>query len=202
MTPVLISPPACEPVSLVEAKEWLRLDQSGEDDLVMALITSARGIIEAATRRMLITQTWRLVFDRWPGRRAYHDGYRLRPEIVILPLAPFQSIAAIRVIDAGGVAESLAASSYSVVSAPEQARVVFNAAPPMPGAPGGGIQLDTIVGYGDEPASVPEPLRLAIKMLTAHWFENRGDIETATSVDRLPGPIGALIAPFRRARLT
>ena len=202
MTPILISPPTVEPVALADAREWLRLVETNEDDLVSALIVSARLMVEAATRRLLLTQSWRLVLDRWPGLWASHDGHRPRPEILMFPLAPFQSVAAIRVRDASGAATTLDPATYRVIAAPEQARVVFNASPPEPGAAAAGVEIDIVCGYGDEATSVPEPLRLAVKMLVARWFENRGDIETDTSVDRLPGPIGALIAPFRRARLT
>lgn len=201
MTPILIAPPAVEPVALADAREWLRLDSSAEDDLVTALIVSARLIVEAATRRQLITQGWRLVFDRWPGLGSHHDGVRVRPEIMFFPMAPFQSLTAMRVYDVNRVAQVLAPSIYTVASAPEQARLVFTSAPPKPGVPIAGIEIDIVCGYGDQPSSVPEPLRLAIKMLVARWFDNRGDIETDGSVDRLPGPIDALIAPFRRTRL-
>ena len=30
------------------------------------------------------------------------------------------------------------------------------------------------VGYGDAAGDVPEPLRQAIRLLVAHWYENRG----------------------------
>jgi uncharacterized phiE125 gp8 family phage protein len=201
MTPILITPPAVEPVSLADAREWLRLVETNEDDLVAALIAGARGIVEAATRRRLVTQTWRIVHDRWPGPGDRRGGLRSSPTTVAIPMAPLQSVAAIRVIGAGGAAQTLAASSYALAGAPEEARIVFNIAPPDPGAPAAGIEIDVVCGYGDAATSVPEPLRLAMKMLVARWFENRGDVETDTSVDRLPGPIAALIAPFRRARL-
>ena len=42
MTPILISPPTVEPVALADAREWLRLVETNEDDLVSALIVSAR----------------------------------------------------------------------------------------------------------------------------------------------------------------
>jgi hypothetical protein len=45
---------------------------------------------------------------------------------------------------------------------------------------------------------VPEPLRLAVKILVARWFENRGDI---AGEQILPPDALALLTPFRRARL-
>jgi uncharacterized phiE125 gp8 family phage protein len=46
--------------------------------------------------------------------------------------------------------------------------------------------------------AVPAGLRLAIKILVAHWFENRGDV---AGEQILPPEAFALVAPFRRARL-
>jgi len=68
MTPILITPPASEPISLADAKAWLRLDDTSEDELISALITAARLTIEAACDRMLITRGWRFVLDCWPVR--------------------------------------------------------------------------------------------------------------------------------------
>jgi uncharacterized phiE125 gp8 family phage protein len=45
---------------------------------------------------------------------------------------------------------------------------------------------------------VPASLRLAIRILVAHWFENRGDV---VGEQILPPEALALVAPFRRARL-
>ena len=45
---------------------------------------------------------------------------------------------------------------------------------PAPGRPAPGIELDVMVGYGDAAVDVPEPLRQAIRLLIAHWYENRG----------------------------
>ncbi len=66
MTPHLLLPPATEPVTLDEAKEFLKIDTEDEDALLERLITAARHLIEAASGQMLIHQTWRLTCSRWP----------------------------------------------------------------------------------------------------------------------------------------
>jgi len=202
MTPILLSGPAVEPVSLAEAKEWLRLDSSAEDDLVAALIVAARLVVEASTRRMLITQSWRLSLDRWP-RAPFDDEWIASPRrlSIEIPLAPFQRVLGVSVVDATGAAQAVPASAYGIDAAPERARLYFVGDPPKPAPPMGGIAIDVAAGYGDLPTAVPEPLRLAIRLLAARWFENRGDVEMDAAADRLPGPVGALVAPFRRARI-
>lgn len=191
MTPVLNSvllvPPASEPVSLADAKAWLRIDTSAEDSLVAGLIPAARALVEAATRRLLMTQTWRLSFDDWP------------PGAVAMPLAPVASVAAVRVYDAGGVAQVVDSATWRLFETPDQARIVFSATPPTPGRAVSGIEIDVVAGYGAA-NDVPQALRQAMLMLIARWFENRGD-GLDTGVNLLPVSVASLIAPFRRPRL-
>ena len=189
--PILLTPPASEPLSLAEAKAWLRLDSSTEDDLVSALIVSARMIVEATTRRMLLTQSWRLVLDAWP-----------QSNIVKIPLAPFQSVAAMRVYDRNNVAQPVAAALATIDASPDRARLYFSGNPPMPGRAIAGIEIDVVAGYGALPSSLPEPIRQAMRMLVARWYENRGDIEIDSGAMRLPASVAALLAPFCRPRLS
>ena len=53
MTPLALTPPAIEPVSLSEAKDFLRILGDDEDELLGTLITAARLMIEAASGRVL-----------------------------------------------------------------------------------------------------------------------------------------------------
>jgi uncharacterized phiE125 gp8 family phage protein len=68
---------------------------------------------------------------------------------------------------------------------------------PAPGRAVGGIELDVEVGCGDAPSDVPEPLRQAIRVLVAHWYENRGLIAAGQSVAVPPDSTNALIKPYR-----
>jgi uncharacterized phiE125 gp8 family phage protein len=47
---------------------------------------------------------------------------------------------------------------------------------------------------------VPEPLRQAVRLLTAHWYENRG-LAAIGTVTVLPSTVAALIAPYRMLSL-
>ena len=65
-----------------------------------------------------------------------------------------------------------------------------------------GIALDVTIGYGDTALDVPEPLRQAMRLLIAHWYENRGLVVTgAMSLAALPATVAALIAPYRMVSL-
>ncbi|MEA2841716.1 MAG: hypothetical protein QOF41_3046 [Methylobacteriaceae bacterium] len=190
MIPLIVNGPAIEPVALADAKKWLKLETNDDDDVVGALITAARLMVEAQIRCMLITQTWRLIYDCWPNER-----------LIKIPLAPFQSLTAMRVYDAAGVAQAVSASLYYVDSAPDAARIIFGAPPQNPGRNAAGVEIDIVVGYGTTPESVPEPLRQAIRALVTDWYENRGDADAADMANALPSSVRALVAPYQRPRL-
>ena len=135
MTPALLSGPAVEPLSLDEAKSWLRIDSTAEDDLVCALISSARLAVEAATRRMLITQSWRFALDEWPHSRK-----------LSIPFAPFRSLDAICVYDVAGTPQPLSPALYQLDPTPENARLAFTWPLPAPGRPFAGIAFDITLG--------------------------------------------------------
>ncbi|MEK4035642.1 hypothetical protein WOC76_05270 [Methylocystis sp. IM3] len=186
MRPVLIGAPATEPVSLTEMKAWLREDGSEEDQLIQALVVSARMTLEAYTRRFFVTQSWRVMLDTWP-----------RGSLLRLPFSPFQAVSAIRVYDPGGFAQTLSPDSYLAPPASDGGCLVFTSAPPPPCRIADGIEIDFSVGYGASPNETPEPLRRAIMVLATHWRENRGD----DGDDALPKSVLQLASPFRRTRL-
>ncbi|MDB5596767.1 MAG: phage gp6-like head-tail connector family protein [Hyphomicrobiales bacterium] len=189
MTPILMTGPVAEPLSLDEARAWLRLDTHAEDDLVTSLVRAARSAIEQATRRALMAQSWRLRLDRWPP-----NG------IVNVPLAPVFAIEAVRVFDAAGVAIPLALGGFRLDQS-FGTRIFCDTPPPAPGRLYGGIEIDLTAGYGASAAAVPEPLRQAMRLLVAFWFEHRGDALHDNAVPHLPAAVAALVVPFRSARL-
>jgi uncharacterized phiE125 gp8 family phage protein len=187
MSSILLTGPAVEPVTLAEAKANLRVEHDDDDDVISALIAGARVHVEAQTRRALITQTWRLTRDVWPI-----DG-----RVLVLP-APLRELIAARVVMLNGSTQSIDPSLFSADRAGAPAILAFGpGALPMSDRPVAGIELDVEVGYGDAPADVPEPLRLAIKLLIAHWYENRGITASGHEAAVLPYTITALIAPYR-----
>ncbi len=181
----LITEPASEPVTLDEAKLFLRIDTADDDALLATLITASRRLVEQTTGKCLLLQTWRFGVDRWPVSA-----------LLRLPLSPLLSLSAVTVMDGPGnrVAHTLAKFPITATSVPPtiQAKTV-----PSSGAVcEGGIQLDAVFGYGTTAASVPQPLRLAVLMVAAQFYETRGQGETI-----LPGAVRTLIAPFVRRTL-
>ncbi|MEQ1672837.1 MAG: head-tail connector protein [Hyphomicrobium sp.] len=191
MALVLTSGPVVEPVSVAEAKAHLRIDDASEDVLISSLILTSRLHVEAALGLALINQMWMLVLDRWPP-----DGN------IDMPISPLTAVTAVRVRNAAGVASVVPATSYLVDIASKPPRLVWNnTAPVAPGQAANGIEIDLSVGFGATAASVPAPLKHAVLMLTAHWYEHRDPVEIGSTAARIPDAVSDLIQPFRKIRL-
>ncbi|MEA2884114.1 MAG: hypothetical protein QOH32_3370 [Bradyrhizobium sp.] len=189
MPAILLIPPSAEPWSVTEAKAFLRVEHDDDDAVIAALIAAARGHVEALSRRALLVQRWRCVLDAWPA-----NG-RLDPRV-----GPLRSVIAARVYDHGNTAHAIDAGTFVVDAA---ANVIASPCRmlPLPGRRDAGIELDVELGYGTTAGDVPEPLRHAIRLLVAHWYENRGLAAIGGNVAMLPAGVGALVAPFRMLSL-
>jgi uncharacterized phiE125 gp8 family phage protein len=186
MSSILLAGPAVEPVSLDEAKAFLRVEHDDDDDVIAALIAGARVHVEAQTRRALIAQSWRLIRDAWPA-----DG-----SVRILP-APLRELTAARVYRLDGTTQALDVSHFTVEAGAAPAVIFFSTPQPAPARIVAGIELDIEAGYGETAADVPADLRQAIRVLVAHWYENRGLIALGQQVSILPGAAAAILAPYR-----
>lgn len=184
MPATLLTPPAAEPLSLAEARAFLRVEHGDDDALIAALIAAARGHVEAFARCALIAQSWRLTLDRWP------ESGRIRPRI-----GPLRALAAARLRDDGGGETALEVGSFVVDRATGEIAAPPWALPP-PRRAAAGIELDLDVGFGAA-ADVPPMLAQALRMLVAHWYENRGLIAIGQSVAMMPASVNAMIAAYR-----
>jgi uncharacterized phiE125 gp8 family phage protein len=185
MSAILLTGPAAEPLSLAEAKAFLRVDHDDDDAMIAALIAAARGQIEAQTRCILLLQRWRLVRDGWPA----NGRIRLR-------IGPLRALTAARVFDAAGVAHAIDVANF-VVDPADNAIAAPCRSLPAPGRNVAGIELDLELGFGAAAGDVPELLRHALRTLVAHWYENRGLAAIGQTVALLPGSVAAMIASYR-----
>jgi uncharacterized phiE125 gp8 family phage protein len=186
MPSILLAGPAVEPVTLADAKQFIRVEHDDDDDVIAALIAGARIHVEAQTRRALITQSWRLTRDVWPVTGC----------MPLLPV-PVATLDAVRIIRSDDTTLTLALAGFALDRSAAPARLAIRGAPPAPEKPIAGIEVDITCGYGDAGADVPQPLRQAIRLLVAHWYENRGLIAVGHDVAVLPLTVAALIAPYR-----
>ncbi|MGE0409794.1 MAG: head-tail connector protein [Amphiplicatus sp.] len=182
----LITPPTEEPVTLADMKAHLRIVHDDEDDAIEAYARSARRAVEARGGLALCAQVWRLTLDKWP------QG------ILTLPRAPVFSIDTVTVIDRDGIATSVDPALYDLQTG-TLGRLIARGTWPHTARLIGGVRVDFTAGWAS-PADTPEELKLAVKMLAAHFFENR-EGAAADRIFSTPQAVDALIAPYRQMRL-
>jgi len=192
MSLVMTGGPALEPVSLAEAKAHLRVDGTAEDALIQSLIVTSRLHIEAALGLALITQSWSYFLDRWP------KAGRLQ-----LPLRPVAAIAHVRVWNDEGTSDSLDPASFLLDGHGMPPRLVSlsGAAEIAPMRAANGIEIGFTAGFGAATDDVPAPIRHALLLLVAHWYENREPVQIGVGVNAVPAMVSDLLAPYRRRRL-
>lgn len=147
MSAFLLTGPQAEPLSVSDAKHFLRVEHDEDDSIIAGLIASARNQIEAHTRLGLLLQTWRVVLDRWP------EQGRVKPR-----LGPLRALTAARIYNGSGVATPLEASRFALDLAANA--IAAQGSPPLPGRSVAGIELDLEIGFGAEATDVPPPAPL------------------------------------------
>jgi uncharacterized phiE125 gp8 family phage protein len=149
MSVAILEDPASEPVSLAEAKLFLRVDHDAEDGLIATLVAMARERVEALSGRALVT------------RRIRETLAVVSAGSVRLACAPVTAVLALT--DAGTEA-ALAPDTYTLDS--RQGELVFRSAAPA------SLIVEYEAGYG-APASVPATLRAAVLAGVAALYEDR-----------------------------
>lgn len=107
--------PVVEPVSLTEAKEWLKIhpDFADDDNLIRLLIRSARVWAEKITGMALMEQT---VVETWDR---FQEG-----GIFYLSVWPVISVTSLQYLDDNGSYQTWAASNYTLDAISRPCRIV------------------------------------------------------------------------------
>lgn len=203
-------PPAVEPVTLAEAKHHANIDIDIDDSLVSGLIVAARQMVEAMLDRALITQTIDLTLDSFPfGGGYFNRAIRQNPGLsnflptqsgrITLPRPPVQSVEWVKYLDTTGTLQTVPTQVYRVLKPslqPGQLITATNAIWPVVYPAEGSVMVRVVCGYGDDASAVPESIKVAIRMLVSHLYNNR-DAAAAGTLAEVPFAVEALLAPFQ-----
>ena len=189
MAMALITAPASLPVSLANVKEFLKIENSDDDQLINELTGQAVNHIENITGHRLITQSWRLFFDDLPITR-----------ILQLPLAPIIAPIEIRLFDDQGILQVVPPSDYQLDIHTRPARLWINTSMNTSQALNG-VEVDLQVGFGLAGIDVPGDIVRAIMVTIAHWYEFRGAVHPADQPLSNPAGLHNLLASYLKAKL-
>ena len=186
--------PATEPISLAEAKSYLRLDHATEDALVTALITAARQLVEQYARLALITQVVTETLDSLPQWTAENL------DAVYLSVNPVQTVDSFTYIYQNGASQALISTDYELDSQSEPARLTSSIDAkfwPPTLLIANAVTIVYTAGYGLA-AAVPQAVIAALYLTLGHLYSNRD--AKGQSTPQLPYAVQALLNAYKVAR--
>ncbi len=171
--------PEAEPLSVQQAKDWVRADNDEENTLLAALIRAAREEVERLSGYALGEQSLQLWLDAFPCAK-----------VLPLPRPPLLTVDEITYVDRSGNVQTLAADAYEVDkdAMPGSVRVLTEW--PRTLSMQGAVRIKYTCGY----TVVPERLLLATRYLVEKWYGDRAE-------GVIPSAVLSLIEPRLRYRL-
>ncbi len=167
--------PSEEPVTLAEAKLYLRVDTADEDALITQMIGAVRRVAEQYLRRTLVSRQWKLVYDE------------ALPQRVCLPMTPVTSIVRVTKISEGGVTEDVPNTLYALNAARSHLCLETQVSAHQ-------IEVVYQAGYGAASA-VPASIRQGMLAHLAELYDGR------SAAYPLPDTAAAFYFPYREVQL-
>lgn len=188
-------------VTTAEAKQFLNVDFDEDDALIDGFVRAATQRLEGPNGllgRAVTPSRWEWTLPVFPA------GYRA----LVLPLPPTISVDSIAYIGTDGASAAFDAGLYRVSGLQDATRgamitpIATGSWPQVTSEPWSDrVTIEFTAGFGG--ASSPaeeaeiEPLRLAVKMWVAEWYDNRSNAVVGTTAAEMPTAAMALIAPYR-----
>lgn len=160
--------PSIEPVTLAEAKAFLKVTTSDDDNIINILISAARRHGEKYCNRVFVNTTIECFFSNL-------DTSNCEPfPFIHVRRAPLFSISSVELYDAGSYN---ATTDYLVKNNSGFPRLIFeNGATFETFGVTYPIKATIVFGYGTLTTDIPEDIRTAILCHVNFLYENRGDV--------------------------
>lgn len=173
----VVTPASAEVLSLADAKAFLRVETTADDDLIEALIAAAIDSGELYTGRTFAPTTFRV---------SQNGGSCLR-----LLRAPVTSLTSVETWDAETEA-FVALTGYLYYPSNFFPSVSLPASVASPTTAPFGVQAEFVAGYTDLPKTILQALKMHVNFL----YENRGDAEAIGNV-AMPSTVKMLYRQYR-----
>lgn len=210
---VLVTGPTKEVVLLDELKKHARVETNESDEFLDRLIIEARQELEDISGLALLSQTWQMTLDSWPGHRdQWWDGVRQlaiteidggpQNEIEIIRY-PIISIDTINVYDRSDVVSAVTIADtfdIDITSRPGRIALQPGAVWPIATRSIKAIEINYTAGYGTSVSDVPTPLARAIRNMAAYMYDHRGSGCDGDEAYSMSGA-KAIVERYRVARL-
>lgn len=182
-----VTAPSGRAVSLIEAKQQLRIEHVDEDPYIGSLIDAATAFCEQEIdgHRQFLSATYELpVSDWWEGP-------------LVFPRPPLSSVTSLKYYDVNGVEQTLGTSIYQVKTPWRQPGYLIrgvdqdwpsleNSEREYP------VTIRFVAGYGAASA-IPATIKQAILLLVGHWYLNRSGTLIGSISKELEFSVSALL---------
>lgn len=168
----LVAPAAELPVSTRDMKAHLRVTGSEEDYLIESYTRAAVAALDGMGElgRAIVSQSWA-------------ESFQTASRDVNLAMTPAQSITSVKYYDDSNTLQTANLSDFTLYKGDDWAFVRSDNWPTGYDRPDA-ITVEYVAGYGPA-GSVPVDICHAIKLIVAHWYENREDA-SAANLNNIP----------------
>ena len=169
-----------EVVTLVEAKNYARIDISTDDDIITSMIKSAREKCEAIINRDIVAKTRSVFMSNMSSSGEYDELYARRTKYTI-PYAPIASIESVETQASDGSLSAISYDSYGL----DDKYIELSAS----------SNKNIKIAYTTS-GMTNDDLKLAIKQLVATYYDNRSDFVTGISINEIPSNVKSILSPY------
>ncbi|MBM3467892.1 MAG: hypothetical protein FJX71_00480 [Alphaproteobacteria bacterium] len=161
------------PVGISEVKAHLRLDHAHEDEYLHPLIQASASFVEEYLGRSLLTQVWRLIWEKQKAYPPLISTEEMDVCSVPLPYPPLRSILSVNRLMPTGEKQPIRRHRLELNH--QVPRLVFaDVSEP--------VEIEYESGYGDRPNDIPSVLRQAILICIADFYEHRSSLQNPASL--------------------
>lgn len=152
-------------LSIADLKKHIRVVNTLQDDVIEATIRDTVDFLGGRSgilNRTILPTTYRLYMPAFPTS-----------SLVELPLPPLQSVTSITYRDAAGATQTFSSANYIVRPQTLLGQIEKLADVDWPATQSGhprAVTIEFVAGYA---GVVPPAMKRLVKMVAAHWYENR-----------------------------
>ncbi len=174
--------PTSEPISLEEAKDFLRILENDDDTTITSMIKSSRGYAENYTNRQFEIATYELYTDTFC-------------QDMKLPKNPIKTLTSVEYMDENGDYQILPSSDYYLYGEDDIYKVHFDNTVSHKTRKNA-IKFTFDSGYD----VVPEGIKAYIQILISTLYENRELYVVGVPVDKLANPMAIKMLDMYRVQ--
>lgn len=160
----VITPAVAEPLTLADAKSFLRVEHAADNDLITSLISAVRKMAENITNKTLYTQTIKASFPH--SESAGH---------IYLHKSPITAINSVKLYDAA-TDSFIVTTDYVYTPGESRAKIDFKEYIESNENKAFVIEIEFVVG------NITEDMAQALKHHVNFLYENRGDVASIGSL--------------------